>query len=54
MIFEWETKEERISRFMRIPPKKKLEALRQMQEFTLRFSSKRVLKLRQKLRESYF
>ncbi len=50
-MFKWETKEERILRFMRIPPKEKLELLRQMQEFSLRFSSKRTLKIRQKLRK---
>ncbi len=51
MIFEWETEEERLSRFMKIPPKKKLEWLRQMHEFMVKGSSKRTKMIRWKLRE---
>ena len=51
MIFEWETEEERLIRFMKIPVKKKLEWLREMHEFTLKCSSKRTRLIRQKLRE---
>lgn len=52
MIFEWETEEERLLRFMKIPPKKKLEWLRQMHEFMVKCSSKRTRLIRWKLRES--
>ncbi len=52
MITKWETKRERILRFMNIPPKEKLTWLRKMNEFTLKFSSKRTLLIRRKLRES--
>lgn len=33
MKFGWESEEERLKRFMKIPPQKKLEWLRQMNEF---------------------
>ena len=52
VIFEWETEEERLLRFMKIPPKKKLEWLRQMHEFMVKCSSKRTRAIRWKLRES--
>lgn len=52
MIFKWESDEERLLRFMKISPKKKLEWLRQMNDFLARCSSKRQIKIRQKLRES--
>jgi hypothetical protein len=51
MTFEWETEEERLKRYMKIPPKKKLEWLRQIHEFTVKSSSKRTMKIRWKLRE---
>ena len=38
MITRWETEEERLVRFMQIPPKKKLEWLYEMQKFTAKFS----------------
>ncbi len=50
MIFEWETDEERVSRFMKIAPVKKMEWLRKMQEFTLKTSSRRLLAIRWQLR----
>jgi hypothetical protein len=50
MIFEWESEDQRILRFMKIPPKKKLEWLYQMNEFTTKFSPKHTLKIRKKLR----
>ena len=53
MIFEWETEEERVLRFMKIPPKKKLEWLRQMNEFMVKCSSKRSRLIRWKLRKSH-
>ena len=49
-MFKWETQKERILRFMRISPKKKLEWLQEMQEFTATTSS-RAQTLRRKLRE---
>jgi hypothetical protein len=51
MIFQWETEEERLLRFMKIPPKKKLEWLHQMHEFMVKCSSKRTMRIRRKLRE---
>lgn len=51
MIFKWESEEERLKQFMKIQPKKKMEWLREMQEFTLKYTTKRERKLRQKLRE---
>lgn len=52
MIYKWETERERLIRFMRIPPIKKLEWLQQMNEFVFKFSSKKQRALRKKLRES--
>ena len=51
MIFEWETEEERLSRLMKILPKKKLEWLRRIKEFIVKCSSKRDKLIRWKLRE---
>jgi hypothetical protein len=51
MIFKWETEEERLLRFIRIPPKKKLEWLREMHEFMVKCSSKRSRLIRRQLRE---
>lgn len=50
MNFKWETEEERLRKFMRISPQKKLEWLYQINEFIHKFSSKRQEKIRQKLR----
>ena len=50
MIFKWESQEERLLKFMRIPTKKKLECLLQMNEFIHKFSSKKQERIRQKLR----
>lgn len=51
MIFKWETEEERLLRFMKIPAKKKLEWLYEMNKFTHKFSSNQQEELRQKLRK---
>ena len=51
MIFKWETREERLKKWMKIPPKKKMEWLHKMHELISKNVSKRELKLRQKLRE---
>ena len=50
MIFKWERSEERLLRMMKIPPKKKLEWLREMHLFVLKASSKRDRLIRWKLR----
>ena len=52
IITKWETEEERLTRFMKIPAKKKLEWLYQINEFVNKFSSSSQKKLRQKLRSS--
>ena len=51
MIFKWESEKERLLRFMKIPAKKKLEWLRQMNEFSARFLPEKSRIIRQKLRE---
>ena len=51
MFDKWETQQERLKRFMKIPPRKKMEWLQQMNEFTLKTSSKRTMAIRRKLRE---
>jgi hypothetical protein len=51
MIFKWETEKERLLRFMRIPPKKKLEWLYEMNKFMSQFFSKHQGKIRQRLRK---
>lgn len=45
-----ESEDERIRRFMKILPKKKLEWLRQINDFILKCSSKRTKRIRWKLR----
>jgi hypothetical protein len=52
MIYKWETDEERLTRFMKISPKKKMEWLRQMNEFVHKTSTKHTRAIRQKLRKS--
>lgn len=51
MIFKWETEKERLKKFMAIPPGKKLELLKQMHEFTAKFSSKKTNAIRKRLKE---
>lgn len=53
MTFQWETRREKLKQWMKIPAKKKMEWLQQMHEFTVKASSKRQKKLRQKLREMF-
>ena len=50
MTSKWESEEARLLRFMGIPPKKKLEWLRQINEFIVKCSSKRSRLIRWKLR----
>lgn len=52
MIFEWESDKARLLRHMKIPAKKKLEWLYQMNEFVNKFSSKKQQKIRQRLRRN--
>jgi hypothetical protein len=52
MLYKWENEEERILRFMKIPPLKKLEWLYQMNKFMGKFLSKRQRAIQQKLKES--
>lgn len=52
MIYKWETEKERLLRFMRISPKKKLEWLWQMHEFIRLSATKRRKAIFVKLRES--
>jgi len=52
MIYKWESEEERLLRFMRISPKKKMEWLRQMNEFIAKSSTDRSRLIRRRLRES--
>ena len=51
MIYKWETETERISRFMRISPIKKMEWLREMNEFFGKVSNKKTRAIRRKLKE---
>ena len=51
MITNWESKKERLSRFMKIPAKKKLEWLQAMHEFSLRFYSQETKRNFWKLRQ---
>ncbi|MBI5416155.1 MAG: hypothetical protein HZA29_05005 [Candidatus Omnitrophica bacterium] len=51
MIFEWETHDQRLRRFMKISPQKKLEWLHQMHEFMLRTSNRRLKAVRLELRK---
>ena len=52
MITKWETPDERTQRLMKIPPKKKLELLEELHQMTVKTSTKRMMKLRWKLREN--
>ena len=50
-MFHWETQKERLERFAKISPKKKLEWLWALQCFTWKVSSRRMRALRRRLRE---
>jgi len=50
-MFKWETEKEKTLRLAKVPPKQKMEWLREMSEFTAKISSKRIQKIRRKLRE---
>ncbi len=51
MIFKWETEEERLLRLMKIKPKKKLEWLRDINDFLFKYTPKRIKSIKQKLRD---
>jgi hypothetical protein len=51
MIYKWETDKERLLRFMKISPLKKMEWLREINEFVLKSSTKRSKAIRRKMRE---
>ena len=51
MRFEWETKQERLLRYMQISPKEKLEWLHEMNNWSDKASSKKTMKIRQQLRQ---
>lgn len=51
-MFGWESEKERLLRHMKIPPKKKLEWLRQMEDFITKYTSKNRMFIRKKLRQS--
>ena len=50
MKFRWETEEERLKRFMKIPARKKLEWLREMNEFSSRHLPKKTRSVYLKLK----
>jgi hypothetical protein len=50
-MFRWETPKERTLRLKKISPKTKMEWLREINEFMAKASSKKIMKMRQKLRE---
>lgn len=51
MVYKWETEDERALRFMKIPVKKKLEWLYEMNKFLDKFSSAKIRRIRRKLKE---
>ncbi len=51
MITKWETPQERTRRLMKIPVKKKMKLLEELHRMAVKTSSKRLLKIRLKLRE---
>ncbi|MBI1871687.1 MAG: hypothetical protein HYS07_10940 [Chlamydiae bacterium] len=51
MNFEWKTQEEKLKRWMKISPRKKLEWLYEMHQFNLKYDSPFVKRIRKKLKE---
>ncbi|MFA4854528.1 MAG: hypothetical protein WC616_04165 [Candidatus Omnitrophota bacterium] len=51
-MFKWETEEERLLRHMKIPPKKKLQWLYEMNKFLDKYTPKKYKAMRRKLREA--
>ena len=50
-MYGWETPKERTLKFLKISPRAKMEWLREMNEFITKTSSKKLLKIRRRLRE---
>jgi len=50
MSFKWESQSEKLLRYMNISPKKKLEWLLRMNQFSAKFSSKRTKEVRKRIR----
>ena len=51
MTDQWESRDEKLLRYMKIPPKKKMEWLKEMNESLDRLSTRRLRRIRQKIRE---
>ncbi len=51
MKFGWQTEEERLLRYMKVPPLKKLQWLEQMHAFTRKFLPESQRRIWRKLRE---
>ena len=51
MIFRWESEKEKLLRFIKMSPKKKLEWLREMNQFLYKYTPKQSKAIRQKLRK---
>ena len=52
MIFKWESEEERLLKYMRVAPKKKLEWLAQMHSFLCKALTKKQRYVYRRLREA--
>jgi len=52
-VFEWETRDEKVLRYSKIPPIKKLIWLTQMHDLILKASSKKDIDLRWKMRQTF-
>ena len=52
MIKGWTTDDEQLKKLMKVPIKKKFEWLENMRRFVLKISSKKLMKIRWKLREN--
>ena len=50
MNFEWEREEERLQRHLKIPPKRKLELLYELNRFTRKYSTKNGRKVLKQLK----
>lgn len=50
MNFGWESEEERLKRYMKIPPSKKMEWLFEMYQMVKKTSNKNLRKIRRELR----
>ena len=52
MIFKWESSKEKLQKSMSIPPKIKMEWLRQMNEFSEKYTPAETKKIRRALKEA--